>query len=426
MQMKQNRITLLREILVTQMNHWMIFPFYLAGVTMLGDIVGTGEPHVLLWLLMGSIPFLLYRIRTGFSKFGPVLLLHLAVIVLMLFLPMEHISIKVFQTFIAVVYIIYSGYLWFATEDRKDSKLHPFLGVGLSVLMLVVMHHQGHTEWDSALVMILIITLGLYFISYYIERYQNFLMVNNSSAGHIPAREMFHSGMGLVTGYTGICLLFLLLISNIQWMRGVLNALKNGFGYLLIFLFSIIPTNTQTYVESTEETVVQDNADNFFAMEPTETFWLWNVVDSIVTYLFIAAMIFVVIKVVMFLVKLIRTKLTDFHLPAKNKKIPVDENVVDVREKCDIVRDKDWKARIPFLNLNPRERIRQLYKKRILSSKHMLSTEGIDSERLNRYTARECSNILKQEELAILYEKARYSNAQCDGDDVKQMRNACK
>ena len=95
-----------------------------------------------------------------------------------------------------------------------------------------------------------------------------------------------------------------------------------------------------------------------------------------------------------------------------------------MRENCDIIKRHDWNLKIPFIATSPKERIRQMYKKRVLASRNAFSVENKSA--LNHYTARECGELLEREELALIYEKARYSNEECNGDDIKCMRNACK
>ncbi len=424
MNFKHDRISLLCEFLVTQMNHWMLFPIYAMLGSIAGDFLGDSSPHLLVWLAMGIVPFVLYLERYLFRKLWQLISGHLAMILMVFLLPADHAFFRGFQTFVAVGYVIYSVYLWAVTTNKKDIKFHPILAVGLSVLMLVILQSQGHREWDTAFVIILIITLGLYFIVYYMEQYQIFLTVNSSSAGHIPAKEMFHSGMGLVLGYTGVGILLLIIISNFDWLRGILQGGKRLFAYLLAGFFSLFPKGTGSVIEKVEEVVVEEEEPMNIMGGEYETFWLWNVVDVIVEIAFTALILFALVKGILFLVKFVRNKLSGAQF--RRQKLSVNEDVVDVREKCDVIRSTEWKVNLPFLNLNPKERIRHLYKKRLLASKTAFSVGSTDVASLGRYTARESSRILNREELAAIYEKARYSDAECGSEDVKRMRNLCK
>lgn len=421
MKIKSKQIELLRVLLVTQMNHWTFFPVYVTCIVTLSDIVGTGTPHILLWLALGSLPLLLYIGRQKLRKFWAFALLHLAVIAFMFLIPAPHISIRIFYILIGIFYVIYSCYINFKSIDKRDCKLSPLIGTGIFLVMLYALHFQGYHNWDTIYVTVLITTLGLYFITYYIEQYQNFLKVNNSSAGHIPSAEMFRSGIGLVLGYTGVGIVILLVISNIEWLRGILTFLKNTLISLLYWFLSLFPKSSDTPAPEGSSEITITTMDGVGMLEADETFWLWNVLEYVLEILFIIGIVFALVKCFIFLVKFIKSKME--NLPSKEHSTS-DEVVIDIREKCDIAKDNAGKISLPFLHLNPKERIRHMYKKRIFASRSEFPQEN--EHALNRYTARESGRILKREELAIIYEKARYSDSECDGEDLKRMRNACK
>lgn len=421
MTQKTEQITLLRAVLVTQMNHWIFFPVYVTCILLLGDIVGYTSPRILLWFLLGAIPFMLYLGRQKIKSFWKFALLHLAVVAVMFLLPAPHIAIRVFWILLGVSYAVYSIYLQFKTAERQDTKIYPLFSILIPVVMLAFLHHQGHYDWDQRFVTTLIITLGLYFLVYYIERYLNFLKVNNSSAGHIPATEMFHSGMGLVIGYTSIGILILIFLSNLNWLRNILNYLKKLFLAFTAWFLSLFPRGNDTVTEEITDSPPITMMDDMGMLEVGETFWLWSILEEALEILVMIGLVFALIKGLLFLFKFIRNKMVG--LQRKNDNYS-DEKVIDVREKCDIVKQKGHSLKLPFWATDPRERIRQMYKKRILSSRKLLAG-GSDSA-LKQYTARESAQMLECEQLADIYEKARYSQEECNYEDVKRMKIACK
>lgn len=421
MKIKQDRIMLLRELFVTQMNHWTFFPIYLAFVVILGDITKTGTPNPLYWLFSGVIPFLFYIARTKL-KFVWMILLHMVVIGIYVILPSENIVIKLLQVAVALIYVVYSIALWAKEREKKDGKVLPLLMVGISILTMYLLHHQNHREWDSAVIISLIVVIGLYFMNYYIEQYQNFLTVNQSSAGHIPAKEMFRSGIGLVTGYTGIGIVLLILVSNADWLLAILNVVRIILSFFVRGIQSLFSSEEPPKEELTISESSDMAGDMMAGLEPGEGFWLWQVLEYIIIFAFLALFVIVLIKCLVNLVRWLRKKLKQPYVIKQD--ISADD-VVDVREKCEIIRDNQWSKDFRFWNLNPANRIRQLYKKRILASQHSLTGEN-ESKNLNLFTARESGRMLEREELAYLYEKARYSREECSSEDVKRMKTACK
>lgn len=419
MENKTDRIILLKEFLITQMNHWILFPLYVMIVVQIGDITGTGTPHILLWLALGCLPFLLYFGRAKLRKFWALVLLHFAVILTMFLIPAENSSIRIFHLVIGIYYVVYSCYLWVVTTNGQDAKFYPLFAVALSVSMMFFLHYDEHTEWDGAYITALIVVLGIYFLIYYIEQYQSFLIVNNNSAGHIPTTEMFRSGIGLVMAYTGIGAVALFLISNVNWLTGILNIFQKIIYFILSIIVTLFFGNAGELLEPSGESMAETGG---LPSDDLKTFWLWEVLEFLLTIVIIAAIIILFIKALLFVIKFIRNKLN--NLPRSTQNLSA-ESIRDVREKCEIVRNKERKVNLPFLLLNPKDRIRHLYKKRILSSRDAF-LQGDEDRFLNRYTARESSKILEKDDLALIYEKARYSNEECSSEDVKQMRNACK
>lgn len=418
---KQNSIMLLRELLVTQMNHWTFFPVYLTIVVILSDISESGTPKISFWLLSGVVPFLFYLARTGL-KFFWMLLVHIAVLGIYVVLPFENAVIKVIQLTVALVYVIYSIVLWVKEREKKDARILPLLMVGLSVACVYMLHHQEHGEWDFTIITCLIAVIGLYFINYYVEQYQNFLTVNQSSAGHIPAQEMFRSGMGLVVGYTGVGILLLIFISNGQWLLTILNACRWALSLLVRGLQALFPYRETQGEELTVNEKVDMAGDMMAGLEPGEGFWLWQVLEYVIIFVFLALFVLVLVKGLVSLFRLL-LKLMKRSNYVKND--TREASVVDVREKCEIIRGNQLKKNFSLWNLNSADRIRHLYKKRLLASQSLL-TNGNGKEKLNLFTARESGTILKREELSGLYEKARYSREECSSEDVRHMKTACK
>lgn len=426
MNSKPDNITLLREFLITQMNHWMLFPIYTVFAAMCDNTFGRNispSSRILLWLVFGLIPFLLYLGRILFKKFWGLGFLSVAIIFLMYMIPTSHVAMQVLHIGVGLGYVINSIYLRMQTTHKNNSKIPPSAGVVISAVCLFVLFYQGHTGWTSSFITILIASLGLYFIAYYIEQYQNFLSANAGSAGYIAEKEFFRSGASLVIGYTGIGLLIMFLVSNTTWLSVILQVIKNILIFILRLLFSLIPKDTQTEELPSSPTAVE-MPGYMEQMEAAETSPIWVFLEKVAIVLTVAAVVFLLVKIMIFLVKFIQKMLINFE--PEILKHSGAEDVFDVREKCAIDKDSDWQMPLPFLIRNPKKRIRQLYKKRILSSRTAFSQDHKDASYLNLFTARESSRILNRDELARIYEKARYSNEDCDTEDVKQMKNACR
>lgn len=409
MKFKVERIVLLREFLVTQMNHWFLFPVYVALTVIFKVSDKISAPLPLLWLLLGALPFLFYLARRYLKKAWQTVCIHIAMIPLMLFLPAGHLILTILYLLFAAGYIGYSFYLLLKTKDRQDAKFYPVPGVILFVFILYLLHNQGYLQWDRFFIMALIVLLGIYFVIYYIEQYLDFLTANNSSAGHMPMGEMFRSGMGLVLAYTAVSVIILFCMSHTSWLKYFLNLLKQGMLYIVSLIFGL------PYQENVTKRILPEQE----LPEMYEGTGL-SATETIITVLIGILLFILAVKVLLTVIRLIQSRLKE-RFPVHKKS---GEDVEDVREECDIVKKKRA-PQFSSLSKDPDLRVRYLYKKRILTSIKEFSKKG-RNERLERCTARETGRILDRKELSPLYEKARYSAGGCDKEDVKQMRRVCK
>lgn len=427
MNSKPDKLTIWRAVLVSQMNHWTLFPLYVMLNAIYNNMTGTSSSsisQILLWLAFGCLPFLLYLGRTFLRKLPLLLLVHSLVLIIMFLVPTPHLAIQIIHIGFGLYYVIVSACIWLKTTHRNDFKINPIVNVCLSTFMLFVLSSQGHPQWASTLVSILIFTLALYFIVYYIERYQHFLAINESTAGYLPEKEILRSGMSSVITYTCIGFFILFLFSNIAWLKVLFQSIEDFLSMILNIIFSTVPQENIENPMSASLDMAADMAPMGMDMNE-KPLWIWIFLENLIIVAVVVLLIFVFIKVILFVVKFLRDKLNETtpETTVSKKK----EEVRDVREKCEIVQERKSEGLFSFLSQDPKKKIRQLYKKRILASEKFQSNLlGTAEQDLKLCTARESAKILEREQMGLLYEKARYSNADCSVDDVKQMKNACR
>ncbi len=407
---------------MTQMNHWAFLPLYLSAVVLGQNITNTGEAHLLLWCVFGCIPIIFYFLRRYVHKAVFFFVAHLAVIAVMLFLPASNMVVRIFYICTGVIYILYSLALWIKTKDGQDVKLYPLLSAGISFVMLFFMNRLNCDNWNNVCMTALIFVISSYFVIYYIEQYLHFLVVNQSSASHIPAREMFRSGLGMVSVYTLLGIIILVFTTHMTWMKGIVDGIKNVLFAILRFLFGLLPQQEGV----AEETIsAAENMQALIEMNDQklsgETGWFWTVVEYIMYIALVIAFAYVTVILLLKLFHFIRNRLGQ-RIVRENAN---QEEVFDVHEKLAVSRKKKNSPVNPFERLEPAARIRRMYRRKMLASENLLVREH-NTEQLGRFTAREGEKILETTGLASTYEKARYSGEECTAEDVKRMRAACK
>lgn len=292
------------------------------------------------------------------------------------------------------------------------------VGVVISAIAIWLQHYQGTNQWDSYYVFCLIGTISLFFIIFYLQHYLEFLSVNQSSAGYLPASEMFRSGLGLTLAYTFLGAVVLTISTHFEWLSQIVSYIKEFFIWLLRLLFSRLPKGTPEEEQQIIEQFPDTPTDVFLPQE--EPFWLWGVLWQIVVFVFLAAVFLAMAKLLLRLLCWLRAYIVSHSVKDDLR----EEGIFDIRERCEI-EQRHGKKNLPlFGSFSCRERIRKLYKKKLLSSSGQMPEK--ERNHLGYHTAREWERKLETAGMAEVYERARYSDQEVTGMDVKKMKAACK
>lgn len=423
MDMKIKNIDLLHEILTEQMNHWLLFPCALTIWGLAERYTGKVGPMLLLWMLCGALPFLFFIIRSRVDGFFSFMFLHLTVSApgpVVLFL-LDRMVLLFICIACAIGYMVYSLTV-FLNEDKPDTApLHPVIGMMLSAVSILLLRYQNITSWDLYFVVPLVVSLALYALTLYIRQYMEFLAVNANSAGHLPAAEMFRSGFLLVSGFVLGCAVILLTFANVGNYGPLWMAIKRWIRDSLRSLFSGLPQSDPNNLAPMTEAEMEPTEIIPQTVEFSQPALIWKILE-IAAYVIVS--IFLACCLIIFLFKMIQFLRLRFARSLQVRKPEQEiEPDLDVREKCGIERISSKRRNLSEL-LSPAQRIRRLYKKRILASAQEL-TEG-NRQRLRILTPKECGKRLEEEQMAQIYEQVRYSDSEATADTLRQMKNALR
>lgn len=413
-----------REFLVTQLNHWALLPIALLLFGVTQSFSECEEPNMWIWLAMGFIPFAFYFLRVLMRRFFFLLVGHLVVLVLLAFLLSSMVSpARMIYLFMGICYTIYSVVLRLRKNDFLDSKVVMPLAVGISAGSALFLRYLGCSKWDSLLLLALIAVFGLYFFCSYLENYLHFLIVNESSTGHIPEREILISGSRLMGIFVLSSMAILFLASHLEWLEVIVSLLREVLFVVLRLLLSFLPKwESDT---SPLESAPGSNNTGMALPESGEPFFLWSVLETLFIIAILCGLVALVIWLLVRLISFIRERMKwgrGIYTPQ------IWESVYDVREKCALEKTKKEKEYSLFFRMSARERIRRLYRNHIENVSGRLSRTSEHSEPLDPAlrTAREWGTLLGEEELALLYEKARYSNKDVTAEELHRMKEVCK
>lgn len=421
----------INELLTEQMNHWLMFPFVLflsVYSRRTGDF--SGILIVVMWTICSLLPLAFFILRlkvksvTRFFILQPVAALPLLAAATTILLSNGYLyhTGRLICIVCAVCYMLYSTLLYLKKKEPFTGPMQLSLGVAISA---GCMFFEAITSGaDPAVVMgyrifPLIISVGLYFIIIYIQRYIDFLNVNKSSAGYLPATEMFHSGFGLAIGYTILGVVLIAVLACGPWIGRLGTYLMDLFDKFFKWLIAKFKGSSA----EDEIPIVEDfgtTPGQLPGFKINDTFWLWTLLEYALVFAVLVALFIIFVRL---LIKLIQY-LQGLALSRVSISDTGEVDAFDIHEKCDI-EDKSGKRRQRhFGPLSYSDRIRRLYKKKLLSSTGQMTFR--ESKMLGVYTAREWERKLATQGMASVYEQARYSGQEMTAEDVKRMKDACR
>lgn len=430
--MDLKRLRYINEILTDLMNHWLLFPpaLVLSGIPSQPVEIGTIWRFFLFWSLCGLLPFAFFGLRTRLRSLFTLLAFQILAAV-----PICAAASSVFVSNLyffelerllcvstAVLYLIYSLFLNLKFQAPFTKPLP--LSAGIIVAVFCV-GRMGRAEWLRCCLFPLILCIGLFFVTTYIQRYIEFINVNASSAGTLPAGDMLHSGLGLAAGYTAFGTALLLLLSSGSWLGRLSTFLSDSLEKWMRWLKAWIKGKLKGTDAVTNQDISAGRETGFFSGFPegfklNETSLVWKILEYVLVFLMIA---FLLAALVVLSRRLLRYFQRISLLRIRNF-ITGDEEVFDVREKCKVSDRSGKKTRKHLGPLSYGERIRRLYRRKLLSAADRMTAQ--DSGRLGIYTAREWESRLSVPGMADLYERARYADKEMTAEDLDRMKAVCR
>lgn len=414
--MKMDKIDLFRDLLVTQTDHWMLFPIVMfiantAGVLFLSfeDVCG--------FLLLGMVLLVMGIIIQKRVRY--VVLLPVPFILYLYYLNQAHFSTKrLLQVYIvmAVVYLVIA-----IIRDVTDvlpvmNVMPPYIYVILMFLLWIAMKAENvPTEYFPYVVGLIVATI-LYMTGLFVDNYMSFTYSNIETSASMPKGKIFRAGFSTSGIYVVISSFILITIA----LLGVPNSLFDDgifglFKAILKFLFGDADGTPQKAPEDEE---MLDRMVNPFPEGEESLFGM--IIGKLILVLVWVALLAAAYAIVLGIIRVIRY----FRLPEYRRegmKLILEDGSEEEYEKLgEDAMFKDSRERERNLSVN--QRIRRLYKKQLVNT-------VADVERRQHMTAREyvqTEGPKEPETFADIYEKARYSNAECDKEDLKNMHIACR
>lgn len=417
--MNNKWIGYVQDFLVMVMNHLILL---VVAIGIVGLFKET-SPHLVSLTAMIIYPAGYYVARARVRHFVPFLLIHLLTPALVLLLPTGWL-LKGLMVGMSFLYAVISMRIRYRENPAQDEFLSP-LGVVVVIGALTLLENlYTKNGWEMYYLTIAILYFGLYFINYYLSQYLFLRTVNKSSTGVIPERAIFSSGVRQTMMFSLGSMAILFLMANIEWVAYLWSWIWKGIKALLRVLISLLPGEEAP--EETEEEAVPEQGDSIVPDLGDEAGnelleMIWKVLEQIAIVVVVVAAVALAVILTIRIFKYLRSC---FYRRRERQVIEL-EGGVDIRESCDI--EKEEKAATGWFGFfNPRERIRRIFRKKVLKNKANIVGER-SAGVLEYMTAKECCSKLPEEKdasevLKEMYEKARYSPEEVTTEDVRRLK----
>ena len=379
------------------------------------------------YFFLVTIPLFYYFLREKCKMFSVFLLFHLLPIVVTVLVCHASPGQKVFVILIEAACLAVSFIRRFNKKNGAGMEvLMPSIAMAAFIILYLVDAWQGKGICGSFMRQLTVFFVFGYFIFYFLKQFLHYMDMNDRTTDNIPVQHIFYSAAGLSGVFTVISALIIALTSDWALIGRMGQIIRNIFFRLLTFIFSLFPEGQEPVVESASEEEMEEIL--WGAEQLSQEGAFVKAMDKLIS-IFAAVLICVLLAAaVIGVVKLIRAA---FARKQKEHLIS-EENFTDQVEDIKPAEERKEKKGRSLLerireSLSPEEKIRRLYRKTMLSQ--VTSWKGEKKAAiLKKATARECCMQFfpmapqEAQDLAGLYEKARYSKGLCGQEDVRRAK----
>lgn len=302
-------------------------------------------------------------------------------------------------------------FVYFYVTKKTPVLIHPSMFIIILCVLSLVEKIMKASDWEIFYYVIAFVYLIGYFIYYFTKQFLTFLKLNQNTASKIPIADIFQNGIGLTAIFTACSSVILLLCFNFDWVKAIADVIWSGIRLLLSYLFSGM--ETPPAVPEKEEMAPQNpqmgSAGIADGIAIDSLGWLRDIMLVMV----IAGLVVGGILFIYYIYFMIKGRDRAKKDKKANKKLSKND---DVREFCGIERNESRKSAV-FVFRNNREKVRRIYQKKIM--KHKNKIVGEQEQQLRYLTAKQCCDKLSEQQLKLVYEKARYSEQTISAEDVR-------
>lgn len=414
--MKDIVLSKIRPFLVIQLNHWMLAPIVQFLIIIWSKMIEADAIYsfpYLFWLSESCIPFYFRWVRGKFKKVVPSVFMHLASLLLIPVLIFLAPNYWGFHIIAVIGYSVYSISRRFNSEKIEDGMCSAFGGIFIfSVTSFFFLTLKMKAEMEE-MVLLMMPLLGLYFICYFLVNVNTCLQLSKETVERIPHHQIVKTGIFTVGTFSLIVVGIIFLMTRFEEVSVISSFLQGLLRWFFTIFFFVVNNLDKIFREEEELARIPQPE----LVPGKDTTLLTEIFNHLITVLFIILVAYLLFALCREIIRFILRK---------RKQVVVEDlgNAQDVHEKIAL---KGYRETIRefFQSFTPEEKIRRYFKKS--ATEHVKEITGTTSvEYLKYYTARDCAGKMKNEQIAYLYEKSRYSTQECTVEDAREMKRLCK
>lgn len=410
--MNEKILPIVRNLLIQQLNHWVLAPAAYLCIVIWGEMIETEYPFpYLFWALTGLILPVFWYLRSRFRNVGVMLFMHLLTLFTVPLVSTLAPSCVALYILTLIVYIIVSFTGWARSHKAEDTMVSAFLALLIWGITSAFLYLMGKYDVIEILVLWMIPVSGLFFICYFLMNLNRFAVFNKDSTQNLSQRRIIARSMGYVIMFVFCVMLAGLLLTRfeeVDYLSQFLFMAMKWIIWAFVFVISILPRLFN------EEYEAPNLPEQYMQIGGGED----SLIAKVLGYLFTVA---VIILIGWGFALSVRRFVRFLSERRQRKKTNDTDGAEDVREKCEIER-KGRSLRELLNSFSEEEKIRRLYKKTVIANRKKINGITETTKELGFYTAHECAEKLNRERMGEIYDKARYSQETCSAEDVREMK----
>lgn len=417
---KEKTLILIRELIVTQTNHWSLFALAYGLSVMLSEVYSIKRLNLLCWGIMGLGLIVNYFIRVKTDKISVSIVLHFLVFIFMALTGFTELEYLLLHAGFAFFYCLLSVVKQRGGLEMEDESFSiPIIAI-LICAPFFVLTIQQYENITAVYRNLLICLFTMFFMQHFFGRYARFVKLNEHTAGFFPKSEIMGAGLKSVIIYVGVSAGLFFAIANMDSLTRFGSFITGKLGYYIKQLLKKIFGGGEQVAREAERLDYND-FDSLTAklgqgeVRPESLFSI--IIQKVIWVLII---MLALISIYRFIKKILGL----FNMRLDRPDIIVDDVVTDVRESCDTVSLKKKKEREKRFFLSPREKVRRSFKLTAKEKCFRITKSG-DKRALSYKTSGECSSAVDLPEMAELYDRARYSEYEITEADAAHMKEIC-